>query len=270
MPLGSWSPKWSTDRIAPGAGLLKQPPPGAPHFRVRRVTTAGEERHPKRVRHALEHAHQRVLLEPDFDVVGLILPQVEPELCGHGFDNLLRRLPRAERTQVAGAVLDGTPVDQAGAARIADDGAEPLVVLLSVRQQVPAHELIIQLPQGELVALCGVRGTDLVRVFNDREGGGLERLRFIADERHGGTVCGKGVPPCGQCWRLSFFPAKKREVGSTDYTGALWSHASFLAYVKGRFSGVHPRVRCGLSNLQSAYLRRKGGLRTPRARVRVA
>ena len=73
--------------------------------------------------HTLDHTHERILLDPDFDVAGLVGPQVVVELARARLDDVLRRVPVRERAQVARAIDDRLPIDEPGEAAIVDDRA---------------------------------------------------------------------------------------------------------------------------------------------------
>jgi hypothetical protein len=53
---------------------------------------------------------------------------------------------------LAGAVLDRIPVDQAGVAGIADDGAEPLIFPKYIFERSAGDKLIEQLAQSQIEA----------------------------------------------------------------------------------------------------------------------
>jgi hypothetical protein len=87
--------------------------------------------------------------------------------------------------QVARAIDDGVPVDQARAPRLRHDVAEAAVLLLIVRDQITTHELVVELPEREVVALREIVADDPIGV-TDR----LQRLRFetvllVLNLRHG-------------------------------------------------------------------------------------
>ena len=84
---------------------------------------------------------------------------------------------------VAGAVLDRVPVDQAGPARVGDGAAQPLVVVKGVgeAERGPRHELVEQLAQRQDEAERLVFADDPVGVTDQGERrrpepDGLERL----------------------------------------------------------------------------------------------
>src|SRR6516225_2072839 len=84
----------------------------------------------------------------------------------------------------AGAVLDASPINQAGPAPILHDRPEALVFALVVLDQRAADELVIELAQCEHEALGLVLAYDRVRLLDHRHGLGLEPPRLEGLARH--------------------------------------------------------------------------------------
>ena len=80
---------------------------------------------------------------------------------------------------LAGAILDGIPVDQSAIACIADDGPEPLVLVEDILQQVARHELVEELPQRQREPLREIFRNDGVGLLDHHERAGV---RLVGDE----------------------------------------------------------------------------------------
>ena len=89
-----------------------------------------------------------------------------------------------EAPEVPRPVLDRLPIDEAREARVVHDGAEPLVFLDAVRDEVARDELVIQLSKGQGVPLGPVLVDDPVREVDRRETLRREVLRDVREFRH--------------------------------------------------------------------------------------
>lgn len=93
--------------------------------------------------------------------------------------------PEGVRIDLAGAVFDGVPIDEAAITSIAHDAAEPLVLVEQVFQQGAGNELIEQLAQSEREALRQIFADDRVGLLHDSERGGM----WLVGNEHLGGHC---------------------------------------------------------------------------------
>src|SRR5260370_2236366 len=111
---------------------------------------------------ALDHAEQRTCFDPNLRPPDLVAPRILAVLARGIRDDVGRIVPGRMGVDLAGAVLDGVPVDLAGAAAVLDDFAQALAFRLFVLKQVAGDDLIIKLPQRYPETLPPVFSHDLV------------------------------------------------------------------------------------------------------------
>lgn len=114
-------------------------------------------------RHGLEDTRERLLLDPELDVVCLAFPTRKPELFERDVDEVFGAVPVSRFIRDAATVLDGVPVDETSESRVADELAQVLVGLLLVGEPVVRDELVVQLTQGQPKPHRLVLGDDPIR-----------------------------------------------------------------------------------------------------------
>src|SRR5262245_61249596 len=112
----------------------------------------GEVRHPQLGADALDDAEERVLLDPHLRAITLPGPQVLTIGLRGRADDACRIGPERMYVDLAGAILDRIPVDQATVTGIADDAAEPLILPKYIFELGAGDELIEQLAQRQAEA----------------------------------------------------------------------------------------------------------------------
>ena len=117
----------------------------------------------------LNDADEGIFFHPYLNVIGLVLAGVDSVGVKGGAHDAGGGAPMGVLADVAGAVLNGRPVNQACQAGVIDEVASVLIAPLIVGDVVPGHKLVIDLSERQVIALGGVLLNNRVNDSNEAE-----------------------------------------------------------------------------------------------------
>ena len=141
----------------------------APHLRCAHISPAGETGHVKRGGDLLNNANEGIFFHPHLNIIGLVLAGVDDIGVKGGAHDAGRGAPMGVLADVAGAVLNGRPVNEACQAGVIDEVACIFIAPLIVGDVVPGHKLVIDLSERQVIALGRVLLNNRVDDGNEAE-----------------------------------------------------------------------------------------------------